>query len=157
MFSLASHFFRGTDRWHCIAQKQLSALATESLLSAPEWTAACISLTTKAGVILKVDDTNAWLAHRILSRIDDRNEGTKPSDASTSPYHPLHTVNHGSTEMENPRYEMWREQFIVNDSLYPDDMIQVLRNITNRTTSLDGWTFWRIRRLQDIERGASTT
>ncbi|KAJ3525149.1 hypothetical protein NM688_g8448 [Phlebia brevispora] len=94
------------------------------------------------------------LAHEILSRIDAHSADGLPSGAAIGPTGWHVEPGSGYVQEENMRYYKWRNIFDVGESIYPDELITLLRNLsTGETRNSRGRKCWRIRRLEDIERG----
>ncbi|KAJ3556557.1 hypothetical protein NM688_g1963 [Phlebia brevispora] len=96
------------------------------------------------------------LASKILSQIDQYSEDGIPTGSvgelswlsSDSDFDNLNAKD------EDTRYYRWRDLFEEDESIYPDELISILRNLSaGNTTKRDGSTFWRIRLLEDKERG----
>ncbi|KAJ3553213.1 hypothetical protein NM688_g3733 [Phlebia brevispora] len=91
------------------------------------------------------------LAYSILSWIDGYFDGVPSGSESNWRHVQSDSDNIGK---QNSHYYQWRDLFDVGESTYPDDLIALLGKLsTGDARSQRGRKFWRIRRLEDIERG----
>ncbi|KAJ3553534.1 hypothetical protein NM688_g3555 [Phlebia brevispora] len=91
------------------------------------------------------------LVYNILLHIDERTEDNKPLGGLISSLDWSDRRNPHTRE-EDAQYYSWKKMFDVDSSMYPDELIVILRDITYDPTDHYGRTFWRIRRLEDMER-----
>ncbi|KAJ3548872.1 hypothetical protein NM688_g5242 [Phlebia brevispora] len=146
---------------HRAQPRHLFALITASLNKASHLPTRSLPLSPSADSELSTprlldEETNmlSALANKILLWIDAHSADGLPSGAAVEPFWPYDGSNPDAVEKDNARYYKWRNLFDVGESTYPDELIALLRNLSaGKTRNSWGRKFWRIRQLEDMERG----
>lgn len=86
------------------------------------------------------------IAHSILNIMDGSGDGMDQFRIGR----PLTSSHASSDEDELNRYSKWCEHFDVNTSRFPDELIDILRRLSEDTADEAGRKFWRVRRLEDL-------
>ncbi|KAJ3556555.1 hypothetical protein NM688_g1964 [Phlebia brevispora] len=93
------------------------------------------------------------LARVVLSWIDDDSANGLPFGTAIR-LRSYDLSDSDAVEEDNATYYKWRDLFDVSESTYTDELIALLRNLSSgNVRDWRGRTFWRIRRLEDMERG----
>ncbi|KAJ3544658.1 hypothetical protein NM688_g5717 [Phlebia brevispora] len=106
--------------------------------------------------LLDEESSISALANAILFWIDrhPHSEDGLPSGSAVQSNWQYDGSNSDEVEKENAKYYQWRSLFDVGESIYPDELIALLRNLCiGNTRDFRGRMFWRVRRLEDMERG----
>lgn len=91
------------------------------------------------------------IAHSILNIMDGSGDGMDQFRIGR----PLTASHPSSDEDELNRYSKWRKHFDVKTSRFPDELIDILRRLSENTADEAGRKFWRVRRLEDLEEDAA--
>ncbi|KAJ3548915.1 hypothetical protein NM688_g5235 [Phlebia brevispora] len=146
------YLLRSAKAEHQTLYKQMSSLVTECLKKASSAPTAPSSLSSSLPVPLDEQQPVSRLAYRILYGIDNH-----PEDGMSSPadvvqhYHPFSSFHPEHVAQEIARYYQWKAQFDIHRSMYSDELITLLRSLADDVTDDCSRTFWRIRRLDDLE------
>lgn len=134
--------------------KQTSSLVTEHLKKAPSVPTTLKPLSSTRLAPLDEQAAVASLASSVLSSIDGHAEDSmsSPADRVTHylPFSPFDDV-----EQETAHYSRWKTCFDIHRSMYSDELIMLLRLLADRVTDYRGRIFWRVRRLDDLEKERS--